>query len=449
MFHQIFQSLRAHRSRSLGLLIELIIVTIIGWIVIEPIAVDTSRSMIPAGYDHDRLVMVKLATLDKKSAEYDTLAITNDDKVNAVEGLRRRLASRKDVEYATIVSYGVFEAQNLSQGNWDVDKSLSDSVHDPYTRVISVDYFPGTDFFKTFGLKTPAGQPFEEPLYMPNTKVISETFALALYPKGNALGKELELKDDNVAGGNMEVTLGGNGDDDDPPVIITGVVADATYTKGRGRTPIGYNALPLNDNVRRIQGFVLRLAPDADPYAFVDRLKADLSDYRAANYYLSEPSTFTDCRKAIFAETHRELLKGWIIAIFFLVNILLGVAGTFYIQSRTRIPEAGVKRAFGATRRRIEGCIVGEAVMLVLIGWLIGSALYIGYLHFTDYDAIRVSEDWIATVLNPMWYDTLPSRLTIIGLIILLLLVAMAVIGSWLPARRVGRVAPVDALRDE
>ncbi|MDE5750189.1 MAG: hypothetical protein K2H87_05400, partial [Duncaniella sp.] len=416
MFHQIFQSLRAHSSRSLGLLIELIIVTIIGWIVIEPIAVDTSRALIPAGYDHDRLVMVNLATLDKKSADYDTIAFTNDDRVNAIEGLRRRLASRKDVEYATIVSYGVFDGQGLSQSNWDIDKSLRDSVHDPKTLVISVDYYPGTDFFKTFGIKTPAGQPFEEPLYMPNTKIISETFARALYPGGNALGKELELKDDDFTGGNKEIALGGKDDDDDPPVIITGVVADATYSKGRGRTPIEYTALPLNDNVYRVQGFVLRIAPDADLYTFLDGLKGDLSDYRAANYYLSEPSTFEDRREEVFADTHRELLKGWIIAIFFLVNILLGVAGTFYIQSRTRIPEAGVMRAFGATRRRIEGCIVGEAVMLVLIGWVVGSALYLTYLHSTDYDAIRTTEDWVATLLNPMWYDTLPSRLTVIGL---------------------------------
>ena len=52
------------------LFIEIVIVTVIGWIIIEPVAVDTTTALIPAGYDYDRLVMLTIARLDQNSSEF-------------------------------------------------------------------------------------------------------------------------------------------------------------------------------------------------------------------------------------------------------------------------------------------------------------------------------------------------------------------------------------------
>lgn len=435
MIRQIFKFLWAHRLRSLGLFIELVIVTIIGWIVIEPMAVKTSRALIPAGFEYDRIVTVKLSSLDGKSAEYDSLANADGAQVSAIRTLLRNLSARNGVESATPICHTVFDHSNLSMSSYKFDKSLVDTTHDDRINAIVVHYVPGTHFFETYGLKSPSGTPFEEPKFMPHTKIVSSNLARALYPGQNPVGKPVIIDRDD--------------DDSETPTLISGVVADATYSKGRGRTPIQYVPYELGEDDYSIYGFALRLGEGVNPYAFVDRLNADLPDYRVGNFYLTEPSTYADLRATVFADTHRELLKGWIVAIFFLVNVLLGVAGTFYIQTRTRIPDAGVMRAFGATRLRIEASIVGEAAMMVFLGWAVGSIIYIAYMHFTDYSTVAMTENWIATVLSPMWYDTLPSRLAVVGISILLLLLAMGALGAWLPARRVGRVSPVDALREE
>ncbi|MBR2238017.1 MAG: transposase [Prevotella sp.] len=40
-------------------------------------------------------------------------------------------------------------------------------------------------------------------------------------------------------------------------------------------------------------------------------------------------------------------------AVFFLINLCLGIIGTFWMQTKRRTEESGIMRAFGATKRRI------------------------------------------------------------------------------------------------
>ncbi len=47
-------------------------------------------------------------------------------------------------------------------------------------------------------------------------------------------------------------------------------------------------------------------------------------------------------------------------AAFFLVNLCLGVIGTFWLQTRTRREEVGVMLSFGATRSDIVRLLMGE-----------------------------------------------------------------------------------------
>ncbi len=137
-----------------------------------------------------------------------------------------------------------------------------------------------------------------------------------------------------------------------------------------------------------------------------------------------------------------------IIVGFFLLNVLLARAGTLYILCRKRIPEAGIKRAFGATRFSIETSILAEAWLTVFIGWVIGSSLYLCWLLYFK-EPMYGEVNYIIHILNPKWYDTAWSRYAIVSGIVLLLLLLVATLGAWLPARKVGRVPIVDSLRDE
>lgn len=49
----------------------------------------------------------------------------------------------------------------------------------------------------------------------------------------------------------------------------------------------------------------------------------------------------------------------------------------------------------------------------------------------------------------PDWTDSFMLHFTIVSLIIYVILIAVVSAGVYLPARRISRVSPVDALRDE
>ena len=428
---QIFKSVFGKNTRSIALLIEIVIVSVIGWIVIEPVAVDTTTALIPAGYDHDRLVELQFSFLNPSSPSYDK-ATENEPQQSHMENLLRLIRQRNGVEKATFSFYESFEQEGRNTRHMLADSVFtSHGINDLQFGMTQIIYYPHTDFFSTFGIKDASGKTFQEPV-SDGPFIVSASVARLLCPDSTAIGKDIYIRSQWRPNTDTE---------------IVGVTADVTYAKGDGRFPVYYEAKDW-DSWAQPSGIMMRLGEGVNPRAFIDKLNSELSQYRSGNIYLTHPVYMSDKRDERFAEKQRGLTQKWIILAFFLVNVLLGVAGTFYVQCKSRIPDAGVMRAFGATRRAIICGIVGEALITAAIGWLIGSAIYLAYLKtqgfMMDTDALEV-----VRYISPVWYDTILGRYSMIGGIILLLLLATSALGAWLPARKVGHVPIVDSLRDE
>ena len=432
---QILKSIFGRKSRSIALLIEIVIVTIIGWIIIEPVAVNTTTALIPAGYDYDRLVMLTFDYISSKSQEYDKSA-KNMETEKPYGNLLSMIRQRQGVENATYVFYQSFESNGrsssgiLADSTYYKEKGFED-IEDIGFSMTCIEFMPNTDFFSTFGIKDVNGKDFQEPEMSESTYIISQSVAKALFPESTAIGKEVY-----------------------PPsewrpyaMTAVGVVADMPYNKGDGRIGTYYIARDW-EGWTRPAGIIIRLGEGVNPRAFIDKLTSELSQYRSGNMYLTHPVYMSDQRDEIFAPKQRELTQKWMIVAFFLINVLLGVAGTFYVQCKTRIPDAGVMRAFGAPRHRVVWNIVGEALVTTILGWLIGSIIYLIYLKHQGFpmetDAVPIIQ-----YLRPVWHDTKLGRYSVIGGIILLLLLFTSALGAWLPARKVGHVPIVDSLRDE
>jgi putative ABC transport system permease protein len=94
------------------------------------------------------------------------------------------------------------------------------------------------------------------------------------------------------------------------------------------------------------------------------------------------------------------------------------------------VPEIGVRIALGATRQRIAGMVLRQALRLAAIGLVFGA---LGAIS-------------LAAVLRGQFVNTRPlGPIALAGLIILFAIVAAA--ASWLPARRAARIDPIAALR--
>ena len=72
-------------------------------------------------------------------------------------------------------------------------------------------------------------------------------------------------------------------------------------------------------------------------------------------------------------------------AAFFLINLCLGVIGTFWLQTRTRREEVGVMLSFGGTPGYIVRLLMGEGAVLTFVAALTGCLLYLFQLCFSHF----------------------------------------------------------------
>ncbi|HWF86557.1 MAG TPA: FtsX-like permease family protein [Vicinamibacterales bacterium] len=95
-----------------------------------------------------------------------------------------------------------------------------------------------------------------------------------------------------------------------------------------------------------------------------------------------------------------------------------------------RTPEIGIRLALGAEQRDILRMIVGNGIRLALIGLTAGSILAAG----------------LSRTLTSLLFQT-PTTDPVTFAVVVGVLGAVAVLASYLPARRAARIAPVEALR--
>jgi ABC-type antimicrobial peptide transport system permease subunit len=129
----------------------------------------------------------------------------------------------------------------------------------------------------------------------------------------------------------------------------------------------------------------------------------------------------------------RPRLLATLLLLFGIMGLTLGVLGIYGVLAYAvgqRRQEIGVRVALGASPRSVLGLVVGQGMSLAALGVVAGIA---GALVLTR-------------VMAAVLYDVRTTDPATFATVVAVLLAA-ALVASWLPARRALRIDPVQALR--
>jgi putative ABC transport system permease protein len=166
-------------------------------------------------------------------------------------------------------------------------------------------------------------------------------------------------------------------------------------------------------------------------------LKADSeSQYRIGNVFISDIRSFKDIRRS-FQQYRSNDIRNHITGMsFLLINIFLGLFGTFWFRTQQRKSEIALHKAHGATNGMVFTRLLSEGWLLLLIITPIALAIDFN-LAYTELNSWRNG-----TTLE--W-----DRLLACAGISFLLIALMIAVGIGIPARKAMKIEPAEALHDE
>lgn len=422
----IIKNLYAHRRRYFWILLELVIVSIIAWLVLDPAVVGVASLSQSPGYDRDRLVRISLAK--EPGGEFGS---DNSDDISRIYS--RFLADNR-VETAAITNNMVFESSGLSLNGLTRGKDPDDLFQ------MCVDIADVKTFFATFGIvdvttgSTPEAIPSSD-----RDIFVSKSVADFLFPGENPIGHYLEEHQSNF-------------DADNPGRArrIIGVVSDAIYRAGYARTPLIYQYRPTE--FTGTPSIVVRLKPGVSAEDYIRDITPTLSrSMRSGQLYPHSPTAYTAMAARNSGDIDKRVFITVAIAVFFFINVFLGITGTFYLQTRRRSEEAGVMRSFGATSAGIVRGMLAEGLILVTLACIVGFTIY--RIFIIKDDGLAKATGWENSAalreVMPMWWDDFTTHFAVISVLIYVIMLIIVMLGIYIPARRISRVNPVEALREE
>ncbi len=436
---QIINNLWSQRAQNVWLLAELVLVCFVAWKQLDPIAVRMYYKSLPKGFDCERLVVAQTSITDIRWFEGDNADRVLDQKTRI---LKQKLQASDEVEQVCILSqlYGLLAPRNMFSHSVDNEGDLyaygDDTVH-----VYENLYLKNEHFFETYGIHAAEGSPSVEELSkLDHGIVISRSLAERLFGSAKAaIGKDIThsffIEEEWVTS-----------------YRICGVVEDVHVSEISFDTWQRY--VPTTDNPLRYvhSQLLIRLRPDVNVRRFVEeqnfRLRQFATDGLAIVSFTPYEDLTTSKNQFASPMLSYDFNLAVTTALFFLINLCLGVIGTFWMQTKRRTEESGIMRAFGATRGRIMGMFLAEGFVLTTLSMIITCILYLNYVK-TGLGELCINPQLPQCQPDPTWVADKPLHFLIISGIVYLIILLTVSIGILIPSWNIVRTKPVEALREE
>lgn len=410
MIRQILKIVWAQRRSNFLIWLEMVLVSLLLWMVLDHLFgyYNTYRS--PNGFNIDNTYYVNLQMLYgrelKGEASQDSI-----DKAYKVPlySLLDRIKRNQNVEVAA-VSY---QSRPYNGGNSWSDITTGKKSIIVYLRMVDPEFF---DVFKIplhYGVNLKKGEKAKV--------VISKQVADSLFgSSANAVGKRCRL----------------NGED----LIVAGVTDSYKYYDFSRSTPTIYEPTDVAFSWALGQTYTpeicFRLKENA-PIKTIEELKKQLSNLGDSPYYIVDIVSFDDLRDNYLTMRGevKAIKMNFAIIIFFLINVLIGIVGTFWFRTEQRKNEIGLRMAIGSSMGKLRGFFLLESMVILILAFIPATIIAI-QLRYFDVNFLS-------------YWNRIESIFILGGIAALLILSAMTLLGTWIPVYKASKIQPSEALHYE
>jgi predicted permease len=328
-----------------------------------------------------------------------------------------RVKGEASVKNAAMASAAPLAGSFPQQREFRVDGADVDAVSSgprTVTRVVSGSYF------ETIGTPLKAGRTFQttDTRTSPPVVILSESMAKYYFKTGDPIGRRISWKLTNGITGAVSWT---------PPAEIVGVAADSR-ADGVDQAPMHTMFQP---DTQSFTPSTLLVRTSGAPDGLAPRVIETIRQLDP-NRPIDHVQTLEEIRDETIAPQRLNATLIGLFAVLALVIATVGVAGVLAFSVSQRTNELGIRVALGAERGMILRMILGEGAAMALVGLVVGGVA-----------AVPLSQ-----LLKGLLFGVEPVDFPTIALSAVLL-VGVALIASWIPARRATGVDPITALRSD
>jgi putative ABC transport system permease protein len=290
----------------------------------------------------------------------------------------------------------------------------SQPVHSSDTKITLDNRVVSPDYFRAMGVPLVAGRFFAwtDRANSPGVAIVNDVFARQYFPLGDALGKRITM-DVGPASWTGEI------------VGVVGSFREASLAeepRGELFTPYAQTTVPGSTLVVRSTGTTAEVLNAV--HGAIATVDPDVAVYDVRTM-----------RQQVDDSVAQSRLRSALLAVFSIVALILaslGVYGVIACSVAERKKEIGIRIALGASPSEVRSVVLGQGLKLTAIGLALGLAGAAAATRLIQGFLFGVSAS------DPLTYAATCA-----------VFVAVALLASYLPARRAMRVDPMTALREE
>jgi predicted permease len=324
--------------------------------------------------------------------------------------MEERLARVPGVSALTLSSVTV-----LGGGGWNGDFTPTDRPEHPAGGGVVWMNNVGASFFDTYRIPLLYGRGFSaaDTSVSPLEAVVNSALAKKFWPNGNVLGKTFR-----------------RGSKDKPRLIeIVGVLADAKYDN-LNRDPEATVYFPYTQSASATEMTYAVKSP-LDAGVMAPRLREAIAEIDK-DLPMRDVRTQQAQIDATASQQRTFAVLTGAFGVLALVLACIGIYGLMAYDVARRTSEIGIRMALGARTTQMLTMVLREASWMALAGIITGLSIAL----------------LLAKYVKSMLYGLTPNDPWVLGGAVTLLLV-VALLAGWGPARRASRIDPMEALRHE